>query len=60
LQPRAPLHGLIAKVSALQLHKIEAVHAHGDMATVQQREEIGLAVDAGGDQLAIDDAGLRR
>jgi hypothetical protein len=30
------------------------------MPPVQQSEEIGLAVGAGGDQLAIDDAGLRR
>jgi hypothetical protein len=30
------------------------------MPPVQQREEIGLAVTAGSDQFAVDDAGLRR
>jgi hypothetical protein len=50
LQSRAPLReGLIAKIAALQLHEIEAVDAHGDMAAVQQRKEIGLAVGASGD-----------
>ena len=48
------------KIAALQLQQVEGINARGHVPPVRQRKKIGLAVDAGEDQLAIDDAGVRQ
>jgi hypothetical protein len=61
LKSCAPLDKrLLAKITPVQLEEIEAIDARRRIPPVQQRKKVGLAVAAGGNQLAIDDAGLCR
>jgi hypothetical protein len=49
LEPRAPLFEWpIARVEALQFQQVEAVDAHWHTPGMQQGQEIGLALCAGG------------
>jgi hypothetical protein len=61
LKSCAPLNErLLAEIAAVQFKHIEAIDACRHMPAVQQGEEVGLAVTACGNQLAIDDAGFCR
>ena len=61
LKSRAPLdERLLAEIAPVQFEQIEAIDARRHMPSVQKREEVRLTVTTGGNQLAVDDAGLSR
>ena len=60
LKSSAPLsERLLAEVAPLQLQQVEAVDARRHVPPVQECEEVGLAMTAGGNQFTVNDAGLR-